>query len=262
MIWTTRQRSDFGALRAVRTGQGLKVLFLHGVGLRAEAWGGQIEEFARDYTVIAPDMPGHGESNALVKPDPALADYVAEVRSALAGERGIVVVGHSMGAMIALQLAAHAPELVRGVVALNAIYRRSAAATAAVVARAARLDGVSLPDPSQTLARWFDDLGAVEALACREWLMGVDPMGYRAAYKVFAREDGPAAADLEGLAMPALFMTGEKEPNSTGDMSREMARLAPQGEVQILAGAAHMMPMTHAGEVNGILAQFFRRCAA
>lgn len=54
MIWKTRPRSDFGTLKAVVQGSGPAVLLLHGVGLRAEAWGAQIEDLAQDYTVIAP----------------------------------------------------------------------------------------------------------------------------------------------------------------------------------------------------------------
>ncbi|MDN3722137.1 hypothetical protein QW131_30475 [Roseibium salinum] len=96
--------------------------------------------------------------------------------------------------------------------------------------------------------------------ACRRWLTGVDPAGYRAAYRVFAQEDGPSDTDLGRLASPALFMTGSREPNSTPKMSEQMAALAPKGAAQIVEGAAHMMPMTHAQEVNAVIAAFAARC--
>ena len=51
-------------------------------------------------------------------------------------------------------------------------------------------------------------------------------------------------------------MTGELEPNSTPAMSRAMAKLVPNGRAQIVKGAAHMMPMTHAAEVNAALSTF------
>jgi pimeloyl-ACP methyl ester carboxylesterase len=100
---------------------------LHGVGLNADAWGAQIECLARDHTVTAFDMAGHGESAPLTTTEPKLTDYVDGVRDLLT--EPTVVVGHSMGAMIALKLAQN-PAVV-GVIALNAVYQRTASAHAA-----------------------------------------------------------------------------------------------------------------------------------
>ena len=93
--------------------------------------------------------------------------------------------------------------------------------------------------------------------ACRIWLSSVDPTGYKAAYSVFATENGPDPQALADMTTPALFLTGAEEPNSTPAMSEALARTAPRGRAQIIAGAAHMMPMTHADEVNAALDRFF-----
>jgi pimeloyl-ACP methyl ester carboxylesterase len=233
------------------------VVLLHGVGLRAEAWAAQIEALSQRFAVIAPDMAGHGESPRLTGPVglSAYTDLVAEGLETLGGP--CLVAGHSMGAMIALDLAIRHPGLVVGVAALNAIYRRSPEATSAVRARAATLDGETSGDPSGPLIRWFGGAETPEADACRRWLVSVDPKGYRDAYGVFAAEDGPQDQGLCGLACPALFFTGADEPNSTPAMSRAMAALAPRGRVEILPNAAHMMPMTHATQVSRVLGAFF-----
>ena len=257
MTWTTRPRSEFGRLAAIRRGAGASLLLLHGVGLRAEAWNVQIDVLARHFLVIAPDMPGHGESPALDDPS-TLAAYTDCIAAALSGP--VLVAGHSMGAMIALDLAIRYPELLRGVAAVNAIYRRTSKAAAAVRERAAGLNDQSVADPSGTLHRWFGDAPSQEADACRAWLTSVSPKSYKAAYRVFAEEDGPADADLRHLACPALFLTGANEPNSTPEMSRAMAARTPEGQVNIIAGAAHMMPMTHPTEVNAALIGFFAAC--
>jgi pimeloyl-ACP methyl ester carboxylesterase len=165
-----------------------------------------------------------------------------------------------MGAMIALDLAARYPHLCLGVVALNAIFRRSAPAAAAVRARAAALTGDAPADPGPALRRWFgNDVSSAEAVACRRWLRDVDPAAYRAAYTVFAREDGPSSDALRALRCPARFVTGSEEPNSTPEMSRRMAALSPGGDALIVDGAAHMMPMTHADAVNRALIDFLGR---
>lgn len=257
MTWTTRPRSDLGSRLAgiVAGARGPRVLLIHGVGLRAEAWGAQIDVLAHSCRVVAVDLPGHGESPA--QGETTLADYAARLAGVLriadAPEAPSVIAGHSMGAMIAVELARLLPERVAAIACLNAIHRRSPAARQAVEARAAQLGGRSTADPEPTLTRWFGAAESPERTACRDWLTHVDPAGYRAAYRVFAAEGGPADDTLRALACPALFMTGGQEPNSTPAMSRAMAELAPQGRAVVLPGAAHMMPMTHADAVTANL---------
>ena len=254
MTWKNRPRSAFGALAAVRAGEGSPIVLLHGVGLRAEAWNAQIDDLVGHFGVIAVDMPGHGES-APIGDSPTLADYSERVAEALS--EPVCLAGHSMGAMIALDLAIRYPERVRGVAALNAIYRRSAEAAEAVRQRAASLDRASKADPAEPLSRWFGEAESPEATACRDWLTGVSLTGYRQAYGVFAQEDGPSDHALGGLRCPALFLTGSEDPNSTPAMSKAMAAKAPKGRVLVIDGAAHMMPMTHPAQVNGALVDFF-----
>ncbi len=253
MIWTTRPRSEFGALRAIDAGEGPTVLLIHGVGLRAEAWNAQMDALAGRFRVVAVDVPGHGQS-PLSGEIRNLLDYTDAIADGL--NEPAFVIGHSMGAMIALDMAVHYPHLVHGVAALNAIFQRDLAASAAVRGRARSLDGKSVADPSATLTRWFGDTPSSERKACEVWLRGVDPAAYRMAYRVFAHENGPNPSALEKLGCPALFLTGRDEPNSTPEMSRAMADIAPQGHAQIIDNAAHMMPMTHAGQVNAALLAF------
>ncbi|MEM6388293.1 MAG: alpha/beta hydrolase [Pseudomonadota bacterium] len=255
MTWTIQPRSERAGLATLEAGpEGAPlVLALHGVGLRAEAWGAQIAGLAGRTRIVAPDMPGHGES-AVAPGCTTIADYTDRAEAVLmALGAPALVMGHSMGAMIALELAARQPERVRGVVALNAVFERDAAATAAVMARADALGGVARSDPTPTLTRWFGEAGSSERDACAAWLSGVDPAGYRAAYRAFASSRIPDRAGLSRLACPAMFMTGADEPNSTPAMSQAMAALAPLGRAEIVKGAAHMLPMTHPEPVNAAL---------
>ncbi|MEM9320711.1 MAG: alpha/beta hydrolase [Pseudomonadota bacterium] len=253
MTWTTRQRSEFQGLAAVEAGSGPAVMLIHGVGLRSEAWLRQIDALSARYHILAVDLPGHGGSRGL-SPDPDLEDFT-DAFAALLSEPSLVV-GHSMGAMIALDMARRYPQWVRGVAALNAIFEREPKAAQAVQARALELDGVSAIDPSKTLSRWFGDAETPERDACRLWLETVDPAGYRIAYRIFAARNGPKASDLATLRQPALFLTGGAEPNSTPAMSDKMAALAPKGRSIIVPDAAHMLPMSHAEAANAALKDF------
>ena len=242
MTWTTRPRFEFGDLAAVRHGAGPPVLLLHGVGLRAEAWGAQLDGLSPRFSIVAPDMPGHG--NSVFKGNlPLLRDYTDRVAAAMDGP--MHVAGHSMGAMIALDLACRYPTLVRSVAALNAIYRRAPQARDAVRARATALPADQLSDPTPTLHRWFTDLNNAAARACHDWLTTVSPAGYKSAYTVFAAEDGPSDSCLRDLTCRAVFMTGAEELNSTPEMSERMAKLTPDGQCALIAGAAHMLSLIH-----------------
>ena len=110
----------YGGLRMhVRNwgGDGHPVVLLHGLASTCRIWDFVAPILARDFSVIAVDQRGHGDSG---KPDQGydFASVSSDVAALLAG-RGIerpVVVGHSWGADVALELAAARPELVRGIV--------------------------------------------------------------------------------------------------------------------------------------------------
>lgn len=261
MTWKTRPRSELApGVACIRAGDGPAVLLIHGVGLRAEAWAAQFAGLGASYSLLAVDLPGHGASAA--RPLAGLGDLVDwAANAARAIGRPLVVAGHSLGALVALEMALRLPDLVRGVAALNCIYRRSARARAAVLDRAEALAAGAAGDPGATLTRWFGaDRASAPARACERWLRSVDHGSYAAAYRLFAEADAPPDARLAELVIPALFLTGANEPNSTPAMSRSLAALVPDGRDEIVEGAAHMLPMTHPGAVNAALTGFLTRC--
>lgn len=264
MTWTTLPRSKLtSGLSGWQGGEGPPILLVHGVGLRAESWGAMIPELTPRFRVIAPDLPGHGESPLLAaSPNDGVApftDQMAELLQRIDGP--VLVVGHSLGALIALDLTINYSDKVAAAVPLNAIYRRSQAAANAVKARAAELAKSPNSDPSPTIERWFGiaPKGEMASMAghCQNWLSTVNPEGYHRAYHVFAHEDGPTDEALRHIRQPVLFMTGADEPNSTPEMSHSMAELAPMGQSIVIKGARHMMPMTHASEVASHVADFY-----
>ncbi len=94
-------------------GDGPLLVLLHGITSTSDAWRDVMPTLAERYTVIAPDMIGHGRS-AKPRGDYSLGAYAAGVRDLLAVlgfERGTVV-GHSLGGGIAMQLAYLFPEYV------------------------------------------------------------------------------------------------------------------------------------------------------
>jgi (E)-2-((N-methylformamido)methylene)succinate hydrolase len=248
-------RSEFaGDLAGYVGGSGPDLLLIHGVGLRADAWRAMLPQLETHFTVTALDMPGHGDSPRITHPGLAgfskrFADFIYSRNDP------VFVAGHSMGAMIAIDLATRHPQKVRALAALNAIHQRPAAAAKAVKARAAALSMSGINDPGATLERWFGpNSTGQDSGACRDWLMTCDPQGYAEAYRVFATHPGPV--ELHTLHCPALFLTAEHDLNSTPAMSRQMADLCPNGQAIVVNDAAHMAPMTHADMIAQHLIRF------
>ncbi|WP_082482797.1 alpha/beta fold hydrolase [Methylobacterium sp. Leaf123] len=238
------------------------ILFIHGVGLDHTVWRPQIAAFAEQRPVHAYDMMGHGASDR-PKGRPELADYAAQLIGVLDGlgiERAHLV-GHSMGAMVALEAALSHPARVGSVTALNAVYRRSPEQGQAVLRRVEALEaGEASPGIETTLARWFGSLVpphlADEAERMRALLERADDRGYALAYRVFATADAAYAERLQNLSVPALFMTGQHDPNSTPEMTRAMAAAVPGARGFVLSGERHMMPLVGAARVNAEIARF------
>ena len=116
----TDEWTRYGGLRMhIRQwgGQGRPVVLLHGLASTCRIWDFVAPILAQDFAVIAVDQRGHGDSG---KPDHGydFASVGGDVAAMLEG-RGIerpVLVGHSWGADVALELAVARPELLQGIV--------------------------------------------------------------------------------------------------------------------------------------------------
>jgi pimeloyl-ACP methyl ester carboxylesterase len=91
------------------------VLFLHGAGFDRTVWRLQTRWFANHgRAVLAADLPGHGRSGGTpLDSIAAMADWTVRLLDAL-GVQQAALVGHSMGGLVALDVAGRHPERVRG----------------------------------------------------------------------------------------------------------------------------------------------------
>ena len=248
-------------------GAGETIVLIHGVGMDQRSWQPQIEALSQGHRVLTYDMLGHGESR-LPAEGVQLADFADQLLRLLDHLQidQAIVVGHSMGALVAIEFALRHPGRCTRLLALNAVFQRCAAQRAAVLERARTLQSAGVAATvDATIARWFGapvpaHLRAIAQLTTAI-LADVNALGYARAYALFATSDAVHAAELPRLAMPALFMTGEGDPNSSPAMSQAMAALAPQGRAEIVPGARHMMNLTDAAEVNARLLRFIAAAA-
>lgn len=115
-------RTIHGHRRAYRiAGSGPAILLIHGIGDDSTTWTSVHAKLAQRFTVIAPDLLGHGESDK-PRADYSLASFANGMRDLLMalGINRVTVVGHSLGGGVAGQFAYQYPHMVERVVLVSA----------------------------------------------------------------------------------------------------------------------------------------------
>ncbi|MFN8125649.1 MAG: alpha/beta fold hydrolase [Candidatus Nanopelagicales bacterium] len=104
----------------VMAGQGPAILLLHGIGMNHRTWLPILPELARDFTVIAPDLLGHGQSDK-PRADYSIAGYANAMRDLLTylDIPSVTVVGNSLGGGIAMQFAYQFPQMTERIVLVS-----------------------------------------------------------------------------------------------------------------------------------------------
>lgn len=95
----------------LKMGEGPALLLIHGIGSRHETWLPVVDALAKNHTVIAPDLLGHGQS-AKPRADYSIGGYANGMRDLLTvlGIERVTVVGHSLGGGVAAQFAYQFPQ--------------------------------------------------------------------------------------------------------------------------------------------------------
>src|SRR3954467_10091120 len=93
-----------------RAGWGPLLVLVHGIAGSSDTWDEVIQTLAEHYTVVAPDLLGHGES-AKPRSDYSLGAYASGVRDLMItlGHERATIVGHSLGGGVAMQLSYQFP---------------------------------------------------------------------------------------------------------------------------------------------------------
>ena len=241
------------------------LIFVHGVGMSGEIWKPQVQHFFSNYRVITYDFLGHGQSQTPKKP-PTLEDYIEQLNSLVKtiNITSFSLVGHSMGALISVAFSLKYPEKVTALLPLNMVYKRGNCAKNDVINRANLiLKTGEINNIDQTLDRWFKNKTKHHQMQrikkVRQLLSDTNPQSYGYAYKLFAESDRHFENKLSGLKMPVLYLTGSDDPNSTPEMSNEMANESPQGSFISIDKEAHMMAYIASEKINPVIEKFLKK---
>ncbi len=254
--WPNREASRFVVAGGVRwhvqvAGQGPVVLLLHGTGAASHSWRDILPDLARDCTVVAPDLSGHGFSSALGAPTlPVMARAVTALLTELELTPALIV-GHSAGAAIALRLAIDTYPV--PVVSFNGALLPFPGIAAKLFPAMAKLLFVNPLVPA-ILAFQARGAGVVAKFLPRATGSAIDARGVELYERLFRRSDhvGGAlammanwdlaafAADLPQVKVPVRLVYGDRDAAVPPSVASDVAKRIAGSTVVAMPGLGHL----------------------
>lgn len=218
------------------------LVFSNSLGTDLRVWDRVVAELGDEYRIVRYDKRGHGLSEA-PPPPYSLDDHVDDLAGLLQalGVRGAVVVGLSVGGMIALGLGARRSDLVSGLVLCDTAHKIG---TADMWQQ--RIDGIE-QGGIRTLAdgiieRWLSErFRAERPEETRGWynmLVRTTVEGYLGT--CMAIRDGDYTAEAKALGVPTLCLCGSEDGATTPETVRGMADIIPGARFELIEGAGHL----------------------
>jgi len=244
-------------------GSGPPVLLVHGHTLDRRLWA-PLEPALRaaGLRLLRPDLRGHGLSS---RPDRGyhLSHHAADLAAVLdaCGLERALVVGHSIGGAVALELALTMPERVAGLVLVATVMPDRPFESAFMdnlreVARVARAEGIAaaMAGPwaaSPLLAHSFRSPEVrAQALAITRDFPGAE---YLAAARDRVERAWKAPERLAEIAVPTAVLVGEHDMPGFRAFSEEAAAGIPGARLEVLAGCGHLLPLEAPDRVSATI---------
>jgi long-chain acyl-CoA synthetase len=213
------------------------ILFVHGYAGCAETWELQINHFAREYRVIAPDLRGHGQSDApytRYTMSELVADLYA-ITQALQLPPRFVLVGHSFGGAICVEYANAHPEQIEELVLI---------ATAGeyplpkAVSLAYHLPTAVLRPVWDYRPRWNAEVHVMKRMAVNNMLQW---QGW---------------ALMRAIRMPTLVITGERDTYFPRYVFEDVGKMIPGAQVVDVGASKHKVQLERHQAVNRAIERF------
>jgi 3-oxoadipate enol-lactonase len=243
-------------------GAGPTVLMLHGIGGGHLSFAPQVETLASSgYRAVAWDMPGYGRS-APIEPynfKGLAQSCIALIEALKCGD--VVLVGHSMGGMVAQEVMARRPELVSKLVLCGTSPSFGKAdgqwQREFIAQRTAPLDaGKSMAELAEVLVPQIVGPGSLpEGVRLATHCMSLVPAStYRRALEALVTFD--RRANLPRIQVPTLVVAGEHDPNAPPSMMKKMADAIARSTYLEMRGIGHLQNLEAPDEFDGLLLNF------
>ena len=250
------------------------LVFLHGIGGGKKGFKPTVDYFASlGFRALAWDMPGYGDSPLTAELSfESLADSLTQMLDK-ANIHKAVLVGHSMGGMVALQAWTHCPEKIEGMVIAasspafgqqNGDFQQQFVAQRLVPLNAGKtmaqvadrlVPSMVAPDALPDGAALKDyPAGLALAHSC---MSAVPPDTYRAALQALVKFEQRAA--LPSIAVPTLCLAGEHDKTAPPEVLRRMAQKIPNAQYECIPGVGHLMGFEQEAPFHQAILKFIQQ---
>jgi pimeloyl-ACP methyl ester carboxylesterase len=251
-------------------GDGPPVVLIHGMVNNSRHWERVALQLADSYTVIAPDLIGHGDS-AAVRGDYSLGAHAASIRDLLAfiGVERATIVGHSLGGGVAMQFFYQFPQRTErlGLVSSGGLGQEVSPLlrAAAIPGAKALLWAAAHPRVTTALDRAGERMtarGGRNGVYLKAIARAIRPLGQRGGRESFLQTlravidiQGQRVSALDRLYLlgpvPTLIVWGERDNTIPLEHGRDAHEQIPGSRFETLPRAAHF---PHLEEPNGLAA--------
>ncbi len=262
--------------RLLRAGSGPGLLLLHGTGSSLQAWRACVPQLAAHFSLLIPDLPGHGGSQGFADHQASLPRMAAALGELLAALdwRPTLVAGHSAGAAVMVQLCLDRAVRPRGLLALNGALQPLPGLPGLVAPVLARLASRSRGLPGwvarhaaqpRALGHLIASTGStIDAAAVEHYRALLRQPGHvRGVLDMLAHwrlDDLPAR--LPELTVPLWLAAGLADRTVAPVQSLELARRLPGACFKPLAGLGHLAHEEAPARVNALLLDLGAQTAA
>ncbi|PCI21503.1 MAG: pimeloyl-[acyl-carrier protein] methyl ester esterase [Piscirickettsiaceae bacterium] len=235
-------------------GSGQNLVLLHGWGMNSSIWDSLLPELQRNFNVICVDLPGHGQSKC--DATWTMEQFVDVLADQL--PKQCVILGWSLGGMLALRYAAKYPSRVSGLIMLASSAKfvrskdwRQAQPKAVLQIFADKL----LENPNASIKRFLllqtqgmDDQAGLNRLLVQ--VLANDKLpnlaGLKSGLDILATAD--LRLDLANITSPLLQILGAKDQLVPLAVAADSKSLSPTMQSVVVKGAAHVPFISHPTE--------------
>jgi len=276
--WPNREASQFiqaGGLRwhVQKIGTGPLIFLLHGTGAATHSWRTLLPLLAKKFTVVAPDLPGHGFSEALPSSQmslPGMARAAADLLRALKVAPALVV-GHSAGAAILARMCVDAQIAPRALVSLNGAMLPLRGIPGVVFSPVAKLMAATsfvprifawrAQDPA-AIARLIASTGSKLDQAGTDFYTRLirDPGHVAATLDMMAQWDlTPLERNLPRLQTSVTLVVGANDLTVAPSEANRVKALLPNAQIITLDGLGHLAHEEQPVEVAKIILAAYKK---
>lgn len=247
------------------SGTGKVILFLHSFGHNKNLWYPQLTHFAElGYRVIAPDMPGHGESS--FDPDHHTVDSIAESYIEFAEQLGIkkmIVAGISIGGYILLKMMARRPDLFEAMVMICT--KAEADSDEIKARRRSQIENIRTNGLESFVETTAPRRVGPRIVAERPWVVDwIKMMNYTVSADANAatleamalKEDDTAT--LPKITVPALILSGSNDIFIPQDSPLNLHKGIRNSIHHVIQDAGHVASLENPTAVNRHIEEFLR----